>query len=116
MSAAAASTSASASVGGGGGGEVSTWGGSGFVLPFETKWPNATPVRDLLKGSASAMGRSDFSGPLQVLDRHWVGFATLGVSTLLGQAADSPLTRQRAGLSVSAGLAYRWGSRAGSSP
>jgi MipA family protein len=54
-------------------------------------------------------------GLTTVLDAHWVGFATLGASTLLGDAADSPLTQRQAGVSVSVGLAYRWGNRAGSS-
>ncbi len=38
----------------------------------------------------------------------WAGFASLGVSRLLGPAADSPLTRQRSGWSLSAGIARRF--------
>jgi hypothetical protein len=61
--------------------EVSTWAGSGFVLPFEVKWSNSTSVRDLLKGSAAALGRSDFSGPLQV-DRRQPTICSSVCSTL----------------------------------
>jgi MipA family protein len=38
----------------------------------------------------------------------WAGFASLGASRLLGPAADSPLTRQRSGWSLSAGIARRF--------
>jgi hypothetical protein len=59
--------------GGSGGVEVSTWSGAaGFVLPLSMKWPNDSPASELLKGSAAALGRSDFTLPLQVLEKHWV--------------------------------------------
>ncbi len=38
----------------------------------------------------------------------WSGFASLGATRLLGPAADSPLTRQRNGWSMSAGIARRF--------
>ena len=38
----------------------------------------------------------------------WAGFTSLGVSRLLGPAADSPLTRQRNSLSLTAGIARRF--------
>jgi MipA family protein len=38
----------------------------------------------------------------------WAGFTSFGASRLLGPAADSPLTRQRNGWSMSAGIARRF--------
>ncbi len=38
----------------------------------------------------------------------WAGFASLGATRLLGAAADSPLTRQRSSVSLSAGIARRF--------
>lgn len=40
---------------------------------------------------------------------HWIAFVGAGASRLLGDAAKSPLTGAATGMSVSAGLAYRWG-------
>ncbi|QPF71820.1 MipA/OmpV family protein [Roseateles sp. DAIF2] len=48
-------------------------------------------------------------GLSRVLDRHWVGFVGAGISTLLADAAASPLTQRRYSYSAAAGLAYRWG-------
>ena len=45
------------------------------------------------------------------LSSHWVLFGGAGVTCLVGYAADSPLTKERVGKSVSIGLAYRWGTR-----
>ncbi len=41
------------------------------------------------------------------LSRHWMGFGQLGWSTLVGDAAASPLTLRRHGLTLSLGLAWR---------
>ena len=55
-------------------------------------------LRDL---SLSATWRTDF-------DERWAGFAHVGVSRLLGPAADSPLVRERNGNSFSLGLVRRF--------
>lgn len=47
-------------------------------------------------------------GLTTALDRHWLGFAGLGVSTLLADAADSPLTHKKSSVSGSLGVVYRW--------
>ncbi len=65
-------SAAGAGSGSGAVGEVQTWGGTGFVMPFDVKWPNSVSVRDLLKGSASVLGRTDFTAPLQIFERQWV--------------------------------------------
>jgi outer membrane scaffolding protein for murein synthesis (MipA/OmpV family) len=46
-------------------------------------------------------------GTMTALSSRWVAYATGGVSTLLGDAADSPMTRKPTAASVSFGLAYR---------
>lgn len=46
-------------------------------------------------------------GTMTALSSHWVAYATGGVSMLLGDAADSPMTRRATAASVSFGLAYR---------
>ena len=38
----------------------------------------------------------------------WAGFTSLGIGRLLGPAADSPLTRQRSSVSLTAGIARRF--------
>lgn len=47
-------------------------------------------------------------GVTRSFGRHWLGFAGLGVSALLGDAAASPLTQDKTAVSGSLGLAYRW--------
>lgn len=46
-------------------------------------------------------------GVMTLLSPRWVGFANAGVGTLLGQAADSPVTHQAGSFGVTLGLAYR---------
>jgi hypothetical protein len=43
-----------------------------YTLPFELKWPNEKSVKDFLLATASALGRNDFTQPLQVLEKNWV--------------------------------------------
>lgn len=47
------------------------------------------------------------TGLTTALTPHWIAFGNLGVSRLLGGAADSPLTRRANGFSASLGIAYR---------
>lgn len=47
------------------------------------------------------------TGLTTALTPHWIAFGNVGVSRLLGDAADSPLTRRANGASASFGLAYR---------
>ncbi len=63
--------------------------------------PVYRPGSGLRDVGASVGLRTDF-GP------HWVGFTNLGVSRLIGPAADSPLTRRAANWSLGAGLAWRF--------
>ena len=42
------------------------------------------------------------------LDMHWVMFGGLRYNILLGEAADSPLTRRRADVAATLGIAWRW--------
>lgn len=70
--------------------------------------------------SAAATGMSAYNPGSGLRDVHagvglitaftpqWIGFTSIGVSSLLGEAAKSPLTRDRAGVSLSVGLGYRW--------
>lgn len=44
---------------------------------------------------------------MTAVNRHWVGFAAVGVSRQLGEARRSPLTVEPLAYSVSVGLAYR---------
>jgi len=56
-------------------------------------------------------GLRDVAGYLSLrkeIDHHWVGVAGIGAMRLLGDAADSPLTKRRAALSFNAGLGYRF--------
>ncbi len=46
-------------------------------------------------------------GLTTALTPHWIAFGNLGASRLLGDAADSPLTRRANGVSASFGIAYR---------
>ncbi len=46
-------------------------------------------------------------GTMTALSSRWVAYATGGVSLLIGDAADSPMTRRATAASVSFGLAYR---------
>ncbi len=45
------------------------------------------------------------------LTSRWILFGGAGLTSLLGYAADSPLTKVRVTTSVSLGLAYRWGAK-----
>lgn len=63
--------------------------------------PVFTPSRMLRDAHAGV-------GLTTAFNRHWLGFAGLGVSTLLADAADSPLTHKKGSVSGSAGLVYRW--------
>jgi len=47
------------------------------------------------------------TGLTTALSPHWIAFGNLGWSRLMGDAADSPLTRRASGASASLGIAYR---------
>ncbi len=46
-------------------------------------------------------------GVMTLLSPRWVGFANVSAGTLLGQAADSPVTHRPAAFGLTLGLAYR---------
>lgn len=48
------------------------------------------------------------AGVITALTPQWIAFVNIGASSLLGEAAKSPLTRDRSSVSLSVGLAYRW--------
>lgn len=63
--------------------------------------PVYTP-RSMLRDAHAGVGLTT------AFNRHWLGFAGLGVSTLLADAADSPLTYKKSSVSGSLGVVYRW--------
>lgn len=86
---------------GGGDRYMQTWYG---VTPTQSASSGYLPYRapgGLRDVALSAVWRAEF-------DDHWAGFTSLGVSRLLGPAADSPLVLQRNAASLSVGLARRF--------
>jgi len=118
-----------------GGGAVAT-GDIGYLEPLtpSTEWyagtglswsdqRNMNSYYGVSPESAAATGLPPFSpgagvtslrfgvGFTSALTSRWILFGGAGVSRSLGYAAESPLTKQVLGGSVSIGLAYRWGAR-----
>lgn len=73
-----------------------------------------TPAQSALTGLRAAQPRGGLrdvgasAGLFAVLGPHWVGFASLGASHLLGDAAASPLTHRRNTWSLLGGVAWRF--------
>jgi MipA family protein len=80
---------------------LQTWYGVTAEQSARSGYPVYKPSEGLRDVHTSATWRIEF-------DPQWAGFTSLGATRLLGAAADSPLTRQRNGYSISAGIARRF--------
>lgn len=80
---------------------LQTWYGVTAEQSARSGYPIYEPNAGLRNVHASATWRIE-------VNPQWAGFASLGATRLLGAAADSPLTRQPNGYSVSAGIARRF--------
>lgn len=80
---------------------LQTWYGVTAEQSARSGYPEYKPSEGLRDVHTSATWRIE-------VNPQWAGFASLGATRLLGPAADSPLTRQRNGFSVSAGIARRF--------
>jgi MipA family protein len=80
---------------------LQTWYGVTALQSARSGYPVYSPSEGLRDVHGSATWRIE-------VDPQWAGFASIGATRLLGAAAHSPLTRQRNGVSVSAGIARRF--------
>jgi MipA family protein len=91
----------SASVAAGGSRYMQTWYGVTEQQSAASGYPVYKPGTGLRDAGTGATWRIE-------INPQWAGFTSIGASRLLGPAADSPLTRQKNGWSVSAGIARRF--------
>ena len=80
---------------------LQTWYGVTAEQSARSGYPVYEPREGLREVHTSATWRVE-------VNPQWAGFTSIGASRLLGAAADSPLTRQRNSLSLSAGIALRF--------
>lgn len=90
-----------ASVAAGGNRYMQTWYGVTEQQSAASGYPVYKPGTGLRDVGTNATWRID-------VNPEWAGFTSLGVTRLLGPAADSPLTRQPNSYSVAAGIARRF--------
>ena len=90
-----------ASVAVGGNRYMQTWYGVTEQQSAASGYPVYKPGAGLRDVGTSATWRID-------VNPEWAGFTSLGVTRLLGPAADSPLTRQSNSYSIAAGIARRF--------
>lgn len=80
---------------------LQTWYGVSEAQSLASGYPVYKPSEGLRDVGLTATWRME-------IDPQWAGFVGVGTSRLLGPAADSPLTTNRNGTSVSAGIARRF--------